>query len=71
MNIPTDWDAVWTAVAMHMIAAPNQSARRRPIPSDKYGANGYPASAPMFYIRRNRSATADYIAEGAHLYSIE
>ena len=48
MNMPTDWAAVWTAVAMHIIAAPMRMVFRRPRPSDKYGANGYPAREPMF-----------------------
>jgi hypothetical protein len=36
MNIPTDWEAVWTAVAMHMIKAPKNTVGLRPIPSAIY-----------------------------------
>jgi hypothetical protein len=40
MNIPTDWEAVWTAVAMHMIKAPKNTVGLQPIPSAIYGAKG-------------------------------
>jgi hypothetical protein len=40
MNIPTDWEAVWMAVAIHMMVAPMKMVPLRPIPSDRYGAKG-------------------------------
>jgi len=48
MNMPIEFDAVCNAVAMTIITDPKKMAPRRPKPSDTYGANGYPASAPMF-----------------------
>ena len=48
MNMPTECDAVWRTVAMHMMVAPKITAARRPRPSDMYGENGYAARHPMF-----------------------
>lgn len=48
MNMPTELDAVWMMVAMHITTAPNSTAVRRPSPSDMYGENGYAARQPMF-----------------------
>lgn len=53
MNIPMDWEAVWTAVAITMIRAPMKTVGRRPIPSDKYGAKGYPARPPIFCLYKS------------------
>ena len=54
MNILTDWDAVCSAVAAHMIEAPRKTVGRRPKKSDAYGANGYAASEPIFYPKISR-----------------
>ena len=48
MNIPTEWEAVWTIVATIMMDAPITIAGRRPSPSERYGEKGYAARAPMF-----------------------
>ena len=50
MNMPTECDAVWRTVAMHMMVAPKITAARRPRPSDMYGENGYAARHPMFCV---------------------
>lgn len=49
INIPTDCEAVWTTVAITMIKAPMNTVGFRPMPSERYGAKGYPARAPIFY----------------------
>ena len=51
MNIPTELDAVWSTVAMHIMTAPKITAARRPSPSETYGEKGYAARHPMFCVR--------------------
>ncbi len=61
MNIPTELEAVWRTVAMHMITAPKTTAVRRPRPSDMYGEKGYAARHPMFceYVCQNRHVRSE------------
>lgn len=49
MNMLTDWEAVWTTVAIIIMDAPKKTDRRLPRPSARYGAKGRAQTAPMVY----------------------
>ena len=51
MNMPKFLAADWMMTAINMIEAPIQMVILRPIPSERYGANGYAAKEPMFWDR--------------------
>ena len=41
-------------VAAHIMNAPSATDERRPKPSETYGANGYAARQPIFWIALSR-----------------